>query len=1085
VTAPAFARAPTASLDPHLQLGALASRYFFAMAAIASGGVALLFALLPLTLTVGGRTALVATHLGVLLLALGATRVAPQARRAALLVVALAGVAVMTQAAWQLGWGLGSPWLGFFALLSCMVCGVAGVGCGLAVGAGCALALCGLGWAEHVGALHRPALAPIPLLLRWVAQMSLIAVALASGWLLDRVVGRHVAASADRERRFLGLLSIAADSYWEVDAQLNLAAMWQREPGGHEFVRVDRGVGLPAWEQPGLMIDDDVLDAHIADLQARVPFRNLPVRRPGPDGGVRHLLISGEPRFDARGVFLGYWGVARDNTEDADARQALSATETRYRELFNRIPTALLLHRQGRILDANPAALALFGFRDLPSIQGHDVLDLFEDGAERERARQRLVTIQASPLGAALELRPTRLRALDGRLVAGQVGAVQVEADGSLATLTICLDETQRKAAQEAVNRSRELLQHVIATSPDMITLSELDTGRYVLVNDTFSRMTGYTPQEAVGRSSIELGQWADPADRERLVHGLQRHRMVQDMPATLRRRDGARVPLLVSGARFRVAGRDYLVINGRDITETERTRKELEAILQNASIGIAFTRDRRFVQANARCEQMFGWPPGGLIGQPASVVWGNADEYEGLGREIGPGLATGEQVETERVMTRRDGSEFLCRLLAKAVDPQNPRVGGTIWILDDITERRQMDQALAKARDDAEAASRAKSAFLANTSHELRTPLNGLVGLTRLALQPDLAEPQRQRYLEQISDSAETLSAIINDILDLSKIEAGKLHVENLAFDLHALMHTLQRAYGTLAEARALHFTLEIAPDVPRKVMGDPVRVRQILSNYLSNALKFTAHGALRLVVRQITVGLLRFEVHDTGPGITPAVQAQLFRPFTQADQSTTRRYGGTGLGLSICHELAALMGGSVGVHSTVGAGSTFWTELPLPPADRQDILSSFGALDVGGPMAGARVLMVEDNPVNMMIAVALLEQWGVKVTQAHNGAQAIDAVDAAAATGRPFDAVLMDVQMPEMSGHEAARELRQRYDARTLPIIALTAAALVSEREEALAAGMDDFLTKPIDAQRLRSTLIALLARRQDAGA
>jgi PAS domain S-box-containing protein len=908
---------------------------------------------------------------------------------------------------------------------------------------------------------------------------------MAGGWLLDRVVGRHVEASAERERRFSGLLWIAADSYWEMDARFNLTAMWRQQPGGRGFAPAEDAIGRPPWELPGIEIDEEVLDAHIADLQAREPFRNLPVRWRRGDGGVRHMLISGEPRFDSRGVFTGYWGVARDDTADVHARHALSATETRYRELFNRIPTPLLLHRQGRVLDANPAALALFGFRDLPAIQGQDLLQLFEAGADRERARQRSAQLEGRPPGSSQAPADFRLEALDGRRIAAQVSGVRVDAEGGPATLSILLDNTHRRAAEEAMQRSRELLQLVFATSPDMITLSELDTGRYMMVNEAFARMTGFGPDEAIGRTSMDLQLWAEPEDRARLVRSLHRQPRMQDMPATLRRRDGSTMPMLVSGARFRSGGRDYLVINGRDITETERTRKELEAILQNASIGIAFTRDRRFVQANARCEQMFGWPPGGLIGQPGSAVWANPEEYDALGREIGPLLGAGEQIEIERMMTRRDGSQFLCRLLAKAVDPDNPRTGGTAWILDDITERRQMDQALAKARDDAEAASRAKSAFLANTSHELRTPLNGLVGLTRLARQPDLDETQRAAYIEQIADSAETLSAIINDILDLSKIEAGKLHVETLPFDLYGLLQTLQRAYGTLAEARALRFTVEIAPQVPRQVLGDPVRVRQILSNYLSNALKFTAHGSVRLMVRQVTHGLLRFEVQDTGPGIPAAVQARLFRPFTQADQSTTRRYGGTGLGLSICHELAALMGGSVGVQSTPGAGSVFWAELPLQPNDTQELLSGFGTLDVGGPIAGARVLMVEDNPVNMMIAVALLEQWGVKVTQAHNGAEALAAVEAAVRRGTPFDAVLMDVQMPEMSGHEAARRLRERYDSRTLPIIALTAAALVSEREEALAAGMDGFLTKPIDAQRLRSTLIALLEQRRGAGA
>jgi CheY-like chemotaxis protein len=206
--------------------------------------------------------------------------------------------------------------------------------------------------------------------------------------------------------------------------------------------------------------------------------------------------------------------------------------------------------------------------------------------------------------------------------------------------------------------------------------------------------------------------------------------------------------------------------------------------------------------------------------------------------------------------------------------------------------------------------------------------------------------------------------------------------------------------------------------------------------------------------------------------------VQAQLFRPFTQADQSTTRRFGGSGLGLSICLELATLMGGRVGVDSTPGQGSRFWAELPLPPAPARDDSSGFGELDVPS-LAGTRVLMVEDNAVNMTIAVAMLEQWGVEVEQAGDGAQALEAVAAAARAGRPFDLVLMDVQMPVMSGYEATRTLRLRPESRELPIIALTAAALTSEREQALASGMNGFLTKPIDAQHLHDTIAGALGR------
>jgi signal transduction histidine kinase/CheY-like chemotaxis protein len=465
-------------------------------------------------------------------------------------------------------------------------------------------------------------------------------------------------------------------------------------------------------------------------------------------------------------------------------------------------------------------------------------------------------------------------------------------------------------------------------------------------------------------------------------------------------------------------------------------------------------------------------------------VVWSSDAEYAEVGATIGPRLSRGESVEFVRELRRRDGSVFWCRMLAKAVDPRHPMGGGTIWIIEDITERRRTEQALAKARDDAEAANRAKSAFLANTSHEIRTPLNGLVGLARLARRPEVDEQRRRQYLDQIGDSAETLTAVISDVLDLSKIEAGHLLIEHVAFDLGSLLDSLGRVYGTLADARGLAYTQRVDSALPRRALGDPVRLRQVLTNYLNNALKFTRDGRIDLVASVPRDGWLRVEVSDTGPGIEPDVQPRLFTPFTQADQSTTRRYGGTGLGLSICRELAHLMQGSVGVRSTVGRGSTFWLELPLPAAPAQEADTGLGAEDdSAGPLQGARVLMAEDNAVNMTIAVAMLEQWGVVVSQAHDGAQALDAVTQAERAGRPFDAVLMDVHMPVMSGYEATRLLRQRHDPESLPIIALPAAALTSERELALDAGMNDFLTKPIDAQRLRDTLGATLDARRSA--
>ena len=331
--------------------------------------------------------------------------------------------------------------------------------------------------------------------------------------------------------------------------------------------------------------------------------------------------------------------------------------------------------------------------------------------------------------------------------------------------------------------------------------------------------------------------------------------------------------------------------------------------------------------------------------------------------------------------------------------------------------------------------------------------------------------------------DSAQTLAAIIADILDFSRIEAGKLTLEAAPFSPAEIAGSVTRLNEVFAAEKGIGLQLTLDPGLAPWLMGDAVRVRQILSNYVGNAVKFTDRGQVRIRLGPLgdDEGGLRLDVEDTGPGIDPAVQQRLFHPFTQADESTTRRFGGTGLGLSICRELAEAMGGRAGLHSVPGQGSRFWAELPLPAASPEDAAAAPSAEGAAEPLPPGRcVLVVEDNPVNMLVTVALMEQQGLTVLQARDGREAVDAVVESDAVGHPVHLVLMDVQMPVMGGHEAARILRQRWPAEALPIVALTAAALVSEREEALACGMNDFITKPIDPQHLQTVLRRhLLAR------
>ena len=385
------------------------------------------------------------------------------------------------------------------------------------------------------------------------------------------------------------------------------------------------------------------------------------------------------------------------------------------------------------------------------------------------------------------------------------------------------------------------------------------------------------------------------------------------------------------------------------------------------------------------------------------------------------------------------------------------------------------------------EAANQAKSAFLATTSHEIRTPLNAIIGMAYLLGRTPLNQEQ-QEQVQAISVSSNNLLALINDILDISKIEAGELQLESYSFSLPQLCDELRQMVGVLTANKHLALTIpELEPHIPALVEGDGNRLRQMLLNYFSNAIKFTDYGSVGLTISQVgkdpregTV-TLRFAVNDSGIGIAPEAQTKLFQPFSQADTSTTRRYGGTGLGLSIVRQVAEKMGGQVGVSSTAGHGSTFWLEVPLRIASKdaaahaavpQSALPGEGA---GVPYAlhahsywlpDVRVLVVDDSRMNLDVCHRILLQEGAKVTLCESGQDAIDALQA---QPHGFDAVLMDIQMPDMSGLEATRTIREQLHITHIPILALTAGATVTERADALAVGMVDFLSKPLDPPRL----------------
>ena len=682
-------------------------------------------------------------------------------------------------------------------------------------------------------------------------------------------------------------------------------------------------------------------------------------------------------------------------------------------------------------------------------------VDLRRGRSDRETLTQLLLLALAALIGAAVLGRA--LRSLRRRIADSEVHAAELRA-------------------------SERRLASIVAALGEGVVLIDRE-GRIRDANPSAERITRVAPGGLMGRSALEGWELIDddgsPSELDRHPVNVTARTGTPRRGALVgfARGDGTRGWIELNTEPIRNADGTVaaVVASFTDVTE-ERARvaqlaasEYLLATVLDLLPHRVFWKDEhgRFQGANRVFRQDLGRDQ--VIGLTDHELFPKeqADFFRSCDRRV---MATGEpELDIiEPLTTPDDRLRWLSTCKVPLRDPAG-RVTGVLVTYVDITGQREAEAELVAARERAEEATRAKSLFLASMSHEIRTPMNGVLGMTSLLLDTDLT-PEQADFARTIHGSAEALLTILNDILDFSKVEAGRLQLERRSFDLPRLVRDVHELFAAKAEAQGLRFELAVSSEVPGWVVGDPGRVRQVLTNLVHNALKFTAQGGVAIDVAEDGGASgnprVRFTVSDTGIGIPGNRLEQLFQPFVQADASTTRRFGGTGLGLAISKRLVDLMEGSLSAESTVGVGSAFTFALSFEAAPPPSVAVPSTR---GGPVGGraARVLLAEDNAVNRKVAVRMLERLGCRVDCAVNGTEAV-AMSAASA----YDLILMDWQMPEVDGVEATRRIRARGGSGRVPIVAMTANAMQGDREACLAAGMDDYLPKPVqlaDVQRV----------------
>ncbi|HEY6838767.1 MAG TPA: PAS domain S-box protein, partial [Geobacteraceae bacterium] len=793
------------------------------------------------------------------------------------------------------------------------------------------------------------------------------------------------------------------------------------------------------------------------------------------DGTTFIAEISGNLVRDESGAPLCQMASFLDVTDRIMSETALKKSEEKFAKTFWSAPSLIAITRiaDGMIIDVNDAFLRAFGY-DRDDLVGHttgeigfwpslvDRTTVMEEVQQRGGVREREVA--------------TKNKNGDDMWILFSCESIEIESEPCL--ITTLNDITARRRAEEELRASEERFRSLVELAVDAILQGDPE-GNIIGANESATLLTGYRREELLGMH-IRRMFTAEELERAPLRFDLLKAGKEVRVVRRLSRKDGSTVPIemntkMMPDGSYQAFFRD--ISERTSVEEALRTSEErYRTLFESASDPIIILRDGCIVECNQRALKLFGCNAEQLLGHPPQdfsppVQPDGLDSTESARQKIEAALA-GVPQHYEWRLRHTDGTETDVEAILNRLESGN---GYELMAIGrDVTKRKKAEDALREARDAADAANRAKSEFFANISHEIRTPLTAIIGFADL-IQTTEDRATQKRYLEMIITSGEILQYLVKDILDLARIESGRLELDIAPFSLAETIARSSAAQEVIARQKGVMFTTAIDPSIPDFLVGDAEHLRQILANLVSNAVKFTHEGEISLsVTRLASVAVdsgtgLHFVVRDTGIGIPPEKQHQIFESFTQADGSTSRKYGGFGLGTTIAKKLVDLMGGRIWLESSPGAGSTFHVAMELPVASREDAevlrgrqMSSWGRATMpqyhGKPL---RVLLAEDNEFNQHLIADALKGLGHGVTVAKDGKGAVELF-----LNNGFDLILMDVQMPGMNGLEATREIRRLEQARGghTPIIAITAGGRPEDRARCLAAGMDHFLTKPV---------------------